>query len=170
MPQFSIEKLKTTQYLATSRPISGPGVVIPIPPARPRTTRTLTSSEFTARIRNVGVSSNAYDITTGTTIGLPDPNVELGVLYSNGYRYQYLDFKGTEAGGCQIIVPEKTVSIQTEDENGVVTIEEVTIESSVLITAYVGNAVYPQLPPNNVSTISLPFPGKVPAEFPNKNC
>jgi len=170
MVQFSIEKFKSKRYLATSRPVSIPGVVIPIPPSRPRTTRTVTASEFTSRIRNVGVSSNGFDITTGIAIGLPDPDVELGILYSNGYRYQYLDFKGTEAGGCQIIVPEKTISVQVVDDNGNVTIEDVTVESNVLITAYMGNAVFPQIPPINTPTNSLPIPGKVPAEFPNKNC
>jgi hypothetical protein len=170
MPQFSLENLRRRQYLFTPQATNTGTVVIPIPPSRPRLGPVVTASEFTARIRNVGISSNAYDITTGIAIGEPDPNVNLGILYSNGYRYQYLAFKGTSVGKCQVIVPVKTVSVQVPDDAGGTTLQDVTVDSSVIITAYVGNAVYPQLPPNNTPTNSFPIPGKVPAEFPNKNC
>jgi len=170
MPQFSLENLRRRQYSFTPQATTTGTLVPPIPPARPRPAPVLSSSDYTARIRNVGVSSNAYDVVVGNAGGLPDPNVNLGILYSNQYRYDYLDFKGTDVGGCQVVVPVKTVSVQVPDDDGGTTLQDVTVDSNVIITAYVGNAVYPQLPPNNTPTNTVPIPGKVPAEFPNKNC
>ncbi len=171
MPQFSLENLRRTQYSFSPQATNIGNIVPPIPPARPRPGPVVSSSDYTARIRNVGVSSNAFDVIAGNSGGLPDPDVQLGILYSNGYRYDYLAFKGTEVGGCQVVVPVKTVSVQvTDDETGATSLQDVTVDSSVIITAYVGNAVYPQLPPNNTPTNSVPMPGKVPAQFPNKTC
>jgi hypothetical protein len=170
MGKFSIASLTKTQYSVTPQATTVGNLVPPIAPSRPRLGPVVTASDYTARIRNVGVSSNAFDVIVGNSGGLPDPKVQLGVLYSNGYRYDYLAFKGTEVGGCQIIEPTTTVSVEVPDDDGGTTFEDVTVDSNVLITAYVGNAVYPQLPPNNIPTNSIPTPGKVPAEFPNKTC
>lgn len=170
MVKFSVAKLQTTQYSFTPQATNTGTLVPPIAPSRPRAGPVVSASDFTASIRNVGVSSNAYDVSIGNSGSLPDPNVQLGVLYSNGYRYDYLAFKGTEAGGCQIVEPVTTVAVEVPDDAGGTTFVDVTVDSNILITSYVGNAVFPQLPPSNIPTNNIPIPGKVPADFPNKNC
>jgi hypothetical protein len=167
MPKFSLESLKTKRYSVTPPSTQFGTLILPVAPSRPRPSPNVSASQRTAQIRNVGVSSTAFDI-KGVSDGFPDPNVDLGVMYSNGYRYQYLDFKGTEIGGCQIILPSDTVTVQVEDKVGI-TFEEITTELNILVTSYVGNAVFPPLPQNNVPTNNVPIPGKVPLVL-NKTC
>jgi hypothetical protein len=62
-------------------------VITPIAPARPKATAPVAASQFVKAKSNVGVSSNVYDVVFATD--LPDPDIDLGVLYSNGTRSGY---------------------------------------------------------------------------------
>jgi len=166
MSRFSITDLNRKRYIKSGvTAVPGGGKITPIPSASPSPKPNVDYSRFVGDKSNVGVSSNVYDIINGDFA-----EVDLGIVYSNGYRYRYLEFKGTEAGGCQIILPAVTVIQQEVDDNGATYLEEVTLSSETIITAYNGNAVVPQLPAPNTTSCISPIPGKVPHQPANINC
>jgi len=131
------------------------------PKSRPP--KPLDYSQYVAQRRNVGASSNVYDLVNG-----PPSKLDLAVIYSNGYRYQYLAFKATSfvpagaTGGCGIVTDYETELRPIIDGDGVDTgqTELVTENPRYLTFAYNGNAVVPQGPPNNTPTNSRPPPAK----------
>jgi hypothetical protein len=166
MVRFSNSKLSSTQYIVTGI-TSIPGstgtfipqistaytVAHPVPPA----------SRITSTKVGCGLDSTARDV-----VVIPDPEVDLALLYSNGYRYQYEDFRATT--DCVYDAPDKVVIVQVKTESGISYIDE-TITSNIVITAYVGNRiVVPQTPSPNVVTNTAPVPSKLPLLTNNNNC
>jgi hypothetical protein len=169
MVRFSNSKLSSSQYIvrgitpivgsATSviTPISTKYTVAhPIPPA----------SRLTSTKVGCGINLTASDLLTSP--GIPDPDVDTGLLYSNGYRYQYINFRADT--DCFFVEPERTVTVQVQTDEGLIYIEE-TIAATTVVTAYVGNGlVVPQRPSPNVVTNSAPPPSKLPPLTNNNNC
>jgi hypothetical protein len=168
MSRFSIPKLSNKQYVQSVEMIQGSTgqIITPVSPAYTRPHQTPFMSDHVRAKTNVGVSSTVFDISNGL-----DPNVNLGVIYSNGYRYQYLDYKaGTTF--CQIQVPETNILVQVTTDDGIsgYFIQEQTLDARTLVTSYFGNAVVPPLPLENVPTCIGPPISKVDALLVNKNC
>lgn len=164
MVRFSNSKLSSTRHIV--RGITG-GAVTPIPAsATPR--RTVSSaSDYTAAKSAIGVSSTAYDVALDP--GMPDSNVDLGLLYSNGYRYKYINFRAGTTG-CSVELPDKVVTIEVPTDAGPIYVDQ-TISGYRLITAYVGNnIVVPQQPNPNIPTNATPAPSKLPHSTNNNNC
>jgi hypothetical protein len=169
MVRFSKSKLKETQHIVNGiTPILGSteSIVIPISPASNPARENVNASRITSVKTNTGVSSNVYDIINGF-----DANVDLGLVYSNGYRYQYLDFKASDVGptGCNIITSDQVVQVQEVTDDGISYIN-IDVGSSVITTAYVGSPVVPQLPPPNNTRCIPPILMKVPMIPTNNNC
>lgn len=125
-------------------------------------------SDYVAKKRTVGVSSNVFDIQN-----TPGANVDLAFIYSNGYRYQYLAFKAQFAGltgltggitSCGIATDYVTIIEPVYDEDGLPTGELIGVDRdpTVITYAYVGTPVVPQAPPNNTPTNGLLPPSKIP--------
>jgi hypothetical protein len=169
MVRFSNSKLSTTQYIVTGiSPVAGSAtaIITPIPAAYTAPQLVPPASKVIANKRVVGVSSTAYDVAISPEI--PDPNVELGLLYSNGYRYQYADFKAGTTG-CSTEVPDRVVTVQVQTDSGIIYVDE-TISGYTLVKAYVGNnIVVPQLPNANVVINTAPPPSKLEPELTNNN-
>jgi len=166
MSRFNLANLNQTKYVVPVVPVAGSSsAVIPgIGSSQPVAKDNIDASEHTADIVEVGVSMNEFDYEYK-----PDQNLDLGIQFSNGNRYQYLAFKATPAGGCQIVTPATTVLVPIPDgtEDGVTYVEQAFGET-IVVTAYVGNAVIPALPPNNTPTYTiLPVLKSV---MENKNC
>jgi hypothetical protein len=131
-----------------------------------RRPKVLSASEYTASKTAVGVTSNAYDVALSP--GMPDSNVDLGLLYSNGYRYQYIKYKATTAG-CSEEIPDKIITVQEQTDAGLIVYDQ-TVSGYTLVKAYVGNSiVVPQQPNPNVVTIGFTPPSKVEPQLTNNN-
>jgi hypothetical protein len=167
MVRFSNSSLSNTQYTVTGiTPVlaSPTAVVVAIPTATPPAKFIPPASRYTGGLSSVGVSSNAYDVVTDSA----ESNVDLGLLYSNGHRYQYLDFKANTAE-CSTQVPSKVSTVQVQTESGPIYVEEV-ISGYTLVKAYVGNSVaVPQRPNANITIITNRPPSKVESELTNNN-
>lgn len=164
MASFYKRSLIQDQYYVQSiSPVTLSGTTVtPISPSRPKLTRPVAASEIIRQRAVCGVSNNIIDINGDGG----DPNIDLGVLYSNGTRLQYLDFKAT-TGVCDVVVGDKIVTVV--DSNGV-TYDQY-LAGYTLTSAYSGsNAVFPMPRPNNVSTSGLRPPSKVPFIPSNINC
>jgi len=166
MVRFSKSSLSKTQYIVTGiTPIPGSttSVVPTIPAASTIPHEVPPVSQFVAGITAVGVSSTAYDATV-----IPDSNIDLGFLYSNGIRYQYIDFKAGTTG-CSTEVPDRVVKVQIQTDQGPILVDE-TLSGFTLIKAYVGNRIVvpPQSNPN-VVTNTAPPPSKLPPDLTNNN-
>lgn len=161
MLRFSNSKLKQTQYVVKGiSPIFGStgSIVTPISASSTPAHNNVDSSRVT-RLKTVcGVSRTLQD-----TVGAYDPDVDLGLMYSNGNRYQYLDYKSTTPE-CSIIVPDDIVQVQQVTDNGI-TYVDTDFGTSVLITAYIGSSVVPQLPSLNIVTCTPPVTLKVPVIY-----
>ena len=171
MVRFSNSKLSSTQYVVTGiTPVTGSStaVVSPISPATLPAGETLFSSQYISGKSSVGVSSSAYDVALSP--GAPDSNLDLGLLYSNGYRYQYANYKIGATGGS-VEMPTNVVTVQVQTESGPVYVDQV-VSSYTLIQAYVGNNVaVPQQPNPNIVAIANPAPSKLePLLTNNNNC
>jgi hypothetical protein len=131
-----------------------------------RRPQVLSASEYIARKTAVGVTSNAYDVALSP--GMPDSNVDLGLLYSNGYRYQYIKYKATTAG-CSEEVPDKIITVQEQTDAGIIYYDQ-SISGYTLVKAYVGNSiVVPQQPNPNISTVATRPPSKLELQLTNNN-
>lgn len=168
MGRFSTADLNKKRYLVRNiKPIIASAVPIaPISATLPAISQTVDSSKYTSYLSSIGVSSIVYDVIKG-----PDePNIDLGLLYSNGYRYKYLEF---QAAGptCARIVPATTITVYDYVDGGTtLQREEVTLEQTVIISAYNGNAVVPQVRNPNVDTSTTPVASKLPFVPGNINC
>lgn len=138
---------------------------------RTKLPKALDYSQYIARKRTVGISSNVFDLQN-----TPNSKLDLAYIYSNGYRYQYLAFKAEQAGqgltgvtSCGSTTDFGTVIQLVFDQDGLPTGETVEIERdpTVVTFAYVGNAVVPQAPPNNIPTNGL-FPPSKAQSIPTK--
>jgi hypothetical protein len=166
MVRFSKSKLSQTQYIVNNvDSISGStgSIVTPISPSFPPPHENVDASRET-RLKTVcGVSRTLQD-----TVGANGADVDLGLVYSNGARYAYLDFQASTAA-CSIVIPNETVTVQEETDDGI-TYVDVNIGESIIITAYVGSPVVPQLVPPNNPTCIPPLLMKVPSVLTNNNC
>jgi len=132
MVRFSNSKLNQTQYIINNIvPILGSStsVITPISVAAPRATSNVDVSRITRTKTNCGVMS-----TIDSLVSYPDTSVELGIIYSNGFRYQYLDFLATTPA-CSKLIPDTIVTVQEQTDAGPV---------------YVGSPVVPPLPKEDV--------------------
>jgi hypothetical protein len=168
MGRFSTADLNKKRYLVRNiQPIIASSAPIkPIAASSPPPVKNVDASKYTSYLSSIGVSSIAYDVING-----PDePNVDLGLLYSNGYRYKYLEFQaGTTT--CSVVFPATTVTVYDYVPGGTALEgSEVTLQETVVITAYNGNAVVPPLPNPNVDTSTIPVPSKLPIVPGNINC
>jgi len=168
MGRISTADSTKKRYLVRNiKPISASSAPIqPISARSPPPAQSVDASKYTSYLSSVGVSSIAYDVING-----PDePNVDLGLLYSNGYRYKYLEFKaGTTE--CSEIFPATTVIVYDYVPGETyLQANEVTLGETVVITAYTGNAVVPALPNPNIDTRTIPMPSKLPIVPGNINC
>jgi hypothetical protein len=168
MGKFSLADLSKKRYLVRNiQPIiASSAPIAPISASFPTPSQTVDASKYTSYLSSVGVSSIAYDVING-----PDePNVDLNLLYSNGYRYKYLEF---QAAGptCINIFPATTVTVYDYAPGGtMLEASEVTLQQTLVITAYNGNAVVPPLPNPNIDTSTRPVPSKLPLVPGNINC
>jgi hypothetical protein len=166
MVRFSNSKLKNTQYIITGITGSTGTIIIPISSAYSGQRKVMFASDYIAAKTAVGVSSTAYDVALAS--GMPDPNVDLGLLYSNGYRYQYINFKAGTTG-CSVEVPDKIITVSEQTDSGTIYYDQ-SVSGYTLIKAYVGNnIVIPQNPNPNVPTIAFPPPSKVEVQLTNNN-
>jgi hypothetical protein len=167
MVRFSNASLSTTQYIVTGiTPIAGSttAIVPQIPPSFTTAREVPPVSSFVSGKTVCGVSSTVSDLTAP---GEPDPNVDLGLLYSNGYRYQYIDFQaGTTA--CSIELPDKVVTVQVQTDSGPIYVDE-TLSGYTLVTAYVGNRIVVPSQGNDVVTNTMRPPSKLPPQLTNNN-
>ena len=154
-----------TEYLVRGiKPITLAGSTVqPISASRPASLRPVAASEFIRQKTVVGISNNVYDVNIGET----DPNIDLGVLYSNGARLLYLDFKAT-TGLCDVVFKDTVVPVFDPVDG--VTYDQF-FPGYTITSAYSGsNAVVPIALPNNNPTTGPPPPSKVP-NVPSKiNC
>jgi hypothetical protein len=160
---FSDSLLNNTEYIVNI----GTEPTRFIPPRAPRIARgsqILTASEATAKRRNVGVSNNAFDL-----LNFPDSTLDLGVLSSNGFRYNYLAFNADVNPNCFFIESNRSIAVVDQTNAGNFIIDQ-EIVGGKIIKAYVGNPVVP-LPRSN-NTISTTFIRrlKVPQIRINNNC
>jgi hypothetical protein len=167
MVRFSNSKLSSTQYIVrgiTPVQASSTAVIPPISSAFTVQREVPPVSEFVAEKTAVGISSTAFDVALSP--GMPDSNVNLGLLYSNGYRYQYIDFKAGTTG-CSTEVPDKVVTVQVQTDSGPIYVDQV-LSGYTLIEAYVGNRIaIPQLPNGDVVTDTTRPPSKLPPNESN---
>jgi hypothetical protein len=169
MVRFSNSSLTKTQYLVrgiTPVEASTTSIVLPIYTAYTVAHIVPPVSDAVSKKTACGVTSTGYSV--ARSAGFPQPNVDLGLLYSNGYRYQYLDYlAGTT--GCSIEVPDRVVTVQIQTDSGPMYVDQV-ISGYTLIDAYVSNnAVVPQLPSINVVTNTAPPPSILPPLPTNNN-
>lgn len=146
MVRFSKSKLKQTQHIVNGIvPIQGSSssVITAIPASAPRASVNVDASRITRTKTSVGVSSTIYSI-----VSYPDTDVELGVVYSNGFRYQYLDFLANTPA-CTEVIPDTVVTVQEQTDAGPIYVEQL-ISGYILVTAYVGSPVVPPLPVEDV--------------------
>jgi hypothetical protein len=166
MVRFSNSKLSQTRYIVNEiGPIFGStgSIVTPISPSSEPARENVDASRET-RLKTVcGVSRTLED-----TVGANGSDVDLGLVYSNGARYDYLDHQASTAE-CSIIVPNDSIQVQEETDDGL-TYVDVNIGESIIITAYVGSPVVPQLVPANNTTCIPPLLMKVPSILTNNNC
>lgn len=169
MVRFSNSKLSSTQYIVrgiTPIQASSTAVIPPISSAFTVQHEVPPVSEFVAQKTAVGISSTAFDVALSP--GMPDSNVDLGLLYSNGYRYQYIDFKAGTTG-CSTELPDRVVTVQIQTDSGPIYVDQV-LSGYTLIEAYVGNSiVVPQLPNGNIITDTTRPPSKLPPLLTNNN-
>ena len=164
---FSLAKLKASQYNPDVQPTT---FLNPIPlriaPLRARS-NVVSASQRTAALRNIGVSNTTFDVSM-----LTDPNADLAVVYSNGFRLQYLAFKATGVlnAGCLIRNPDSTQAVTVVNPDNTVEVINVDIPGTEVITSYSGNAVVPPLPNLNVPTNNTPLLSKVPVVPSKINC
>jgi hypothetical protein len=161
MLRFSNSKLKQTHYIVKGiTPIFGStgSIVTPISASSKPAHKNVDSSRVT-RLKTVcGVSRTLQD-----TVGTSASDVDLGLMYSNGNRYQYLDYK-SNTPECSIFVPNEIVQIQEKTDDGLTYVNR-NIGDSIIITAYVGSPVVPQLVPPNNTTCTPPRALKVPVTY-----
>jgi hypothetical protein len=168
MGRFSTADLNKKRYLVRNiQPIiASSAPIAPISASSPPPDKNVDASKYTSYLSSVGVSSIAYDVINGPG----DPNVDLALLYSNGYRYKYLEF---QAAGptCVQVFPATTITVYDYVPGGTaLEASEVTLQQTVVITAYNGNAVVPPLPNPNIDTSTRPVPSKLPFVPGNINC
>ena len=153
------------EYLVRGiKPVTLAGTTVtPISASRPASLRPVAASEFIRQKTAVGISSNVYDV----MVEEQDPNIDLGVLYSNGTRLQYLDFKAT-TGVCDVVFKDTVVPVFDPVDG--VTYDQL-FPGYTITSAYSGsNAVVPMVPPNNVPTTGPPPASKVPVVPSKINC
>ena len=159
MGRFSNSHLHKTQHIVrgiTPVPASTTSIIPRISSVAPPS-EVLPASQYISGKTAVGISSTAYDVAITPDISA---NVDLGLLYSNGYRYQYINFKAGTTG-CSMQLPDRVVTVQVQTDAGPIYVDE-TISGYTLIDAYVGNRIaVPQLPNSNVVTIKAPIPSKL---------
>jgi hypothetical protein len=164
MASFYKRSLIREQYYVQSiKPVTLAGsVVSPISPSRPKLTQPVAASQFIRQRSSVGISNNVFD----ANLQDQDPNIDLGVLYSNGTRLQYLDFRAT-TGVCDVVVNDTIITVTDTDG----TTYDQFLPGYTFTSAYSGsNAVIPTRLPNNVSTAGKPPPSKVPFVPSKINC
>ena len=131
---------------------SGPSHPVPSPistsyasPIKPKF-----ASEITSIRSDVGLSSNAFDTVQGTP-----STINLGFVYSNGFRYRYLRLRSTGlipgSESCSFVTPDSVVRRIVNTNTGPV-LEDVKVGGTVLTGAYIGNAVVPPLASPNTIT------------------
>ena len=169
MVRFSNSSLRRTQYIVQGiRPVTGSqtSIIPPISPAQAPADEVPPVSEFVAAKTAVGISSTAFDVALSPD--MPQSKVDLGLLYSNGYRYKYIDFKAGTIE-CSTEVPDTVVTVEIKTDNGSIFVEEY-LSGYTLVKAYVANnIVIPQLPNPNVISTRLPIPSKLPPLPTNNN-
>ena len=139
---FSKGLLNTTEYVVNPE-VSPTTSIAPRAPRISRGSQNLSASELTARRRNVGVSNTVFDL------NFLDSTLDLGVLSSNGFRYNYIAFKADVDPNCSIIESNKSVPVTEETAAGDFIIDQ-EILGGKIIRAYAGNSVaVPFARPNN---------------------
>jgi hypothetical protein len=158
---FSPARLSSKQYSVNVVASAAP---TPISPAFPRKTAQVPASENTRMRTNIGISSNVFDSRLGT-----QADIDLGLMYSNGVRYQYLNFKAGTTG-CSAIIPDSVIDVVDQTINGPVYTQE-TLSGGTLIYAYIGNAVVPPQPVSITPFCTGLSPSKLPPGIRgNINC
>lgn len=146
MVRFSKSKLSQTQYIVNGiTPVIGsPTSIIPRIPAHAiRSFPNIDASRITRVKTAVGVSSTLHSL-----VNYPDTDVDLGVVYSNGFRYQYLDFLATTSA-CTLVIPDSIVTVQEQTDDGPIYVDEL-ISGRIIVTAFIGAPVVPPLPKEDV--------------------
>jgi hypothetical protein len=146
MVRFSNSKLKQTQYIVNGiTPVTGSTTsIIPrIPAHATRAFPNIDASRITRTKASIGVSSTLHSL-----VNYPDTDVELGVVYSNGFRYQYLDFLATTST-CTQVIPDTVVTVQEQTDDGPIYVDEL-ISGRIIVTAFVGEPVVPPLPKDDI--------------------
>ena len=170
MVRFSNASLRKTQYVVQGiTPVIGSktSTIPPISSILPPPGEVPPVSEFVAAKTAVGVSSTAFDVALSPE--MPEPNVDLGVIYSNGYRYKYIDFRAGTTG-CSTEVPDTVITVEIKTDQGTIFVDEY-LPGYTLVRAYVGNnIVVPQLPAPNNTTCIPRILMKVPPIPANNNC
>lgn len=157
MVRFSNSKLKETQYIVngiTSVTGSTTSIIPRIPARAPRATTNVDASRITRTKTSIGVSSTLYSL-----VNYPDTDVDLGVVYSNGFRYQYLDFLATTST-CSEVIPDTIVTVQEQTDDGPIYVDEL-ISGRIIVTAFVGTPVVPPLPKEDINLCIQQPPSKV---------
>jgi len=170
MVKFSRANISRSKYVVRGiqRIVGSENAVLPvISAAQVAAKPNVDASEITSFKTNVGVSCNVYDVQE-TKQGQLDPEVDLGIIYSNGFRYQYLAFKANN-GLCDITFNDTVIPVTEQTEAGIITYD-VFYPGYTITAAYNGNDVVPPLPPNNTPTNTNPPPSKVPFVPSNINC
>jgi hypothetical protein len=165
MSSFYKRSLIREQYYVESiKPVLLSGTTVtPISPSRPKLTQPVAASEFIRQKTVVGISNNVFD----ANLQDQDPNIDLGVLYSNGTRLQYLDFRAT-TGVCDVVVKDKFITV-VDDSNGI-TYDQF-LSGYTLTSAYSGsNAVIPVRLPSDIDNSGPRPPVKVPFIQSKINC
>jgi hypothetical protein len=160
---FSDSLLNNTEYIVnvSSTPTR---FIAARAPRIARGAQILTASEATARRRNVGVSNNAFDL-----LNFADSTLDLGVLSSNGFRYNYLAFNADVNPSCFFIESNKSIAVTDQTNAGNFIIDQ-EIVGGKIIKAYVGNPVVPLPRSNNNISTTFPRKLKVPRILVNNNC
>jgi hypothetical protein len=164
MSYFNKNLISQKRYIVSDiTPSVSSQPIIPISPSRPRVTPTIPASQVTRLQTTFGINNNALD----ATADLADPNIDLGVLYSNGARLLYLDFRAS-AGLCDVTFPDTVIPFVDPIDG---TTYDEFYPGYTITSAYSGtNAVVPMARPDNTPTNTLRPPSKVPFVPSKINC
>jgi len=164
---FSTSDPNTTRYVPNVKPTSFRAPIpFQIAPLRARSS-VVSASQRTAALRNIGISNTTFDVNS-----LTDPKADLGVVYSNGFRLQYLEFKATGIlnPNCLIHVQDSTQTQTIVNADNTISIVDVDVPAHEITTAYTGNAVVPPLPNENIQINTMRPPTKIPVVPSKINC
>ena len=163
MARFSIDSTINALYGGLNLVGTTGGVISGVSPVNSFEREVPPASVFTAEKTHIGTSSNSFDLQFSTDM---QSKIDLGLMYSNGRRYQYINFKAGTTG-CTEIVPSETIILR--DINGNTYAKN--LGEQTIIKAYVGNslAIFP-LPNQDVPSCIPPLRSKVEQIQINNTC